>query len=472
MKICLSIAPSSVQSARDQLARADSFADLVEIRIDGLSNLNFNKLLEKPRPPVIVTNRIISEGGKFRGSETEQFAILSEAANLGADYIDVEWKWGKAFIKRLKNKTHHSKLIVSYHNFEKTPDNLQDIYQEMLSAKPDILKIVAQARSIADNKKIFELLARAKADKQPVAAFCMGEHGQISRILAKKFGGALIYASPDESNITAPGQICIDDLKNVFRVHSLNKTTRVFGLVGNPVKQSKGRFYHNAIFQKNGVNAVYVNFLTDNLKEFIIEYRDLYRGISVTMPFKKEIVPMLDELHDGASALQVVNTVIQKKNKLIGYNTDYTAIEMLLRKIKRFKNKRSVIIGTGGVAKTMAAAALSLGSRTTIVGRSQEKARRLANELGCEYALLNDLPSLHCDILMNGTPVGMHSFTETMLVPPDYLRKNMIVFDAVYSPEMTPLVQHALDLGCKVFTGVQFFKQQAKLQSQLFLSSI
>jgi 3-dehydroquinate dehydratase/shikimate dehydrogenase len=472
MKICLSISSPSVQSARDQLALADSFADLVEIRIDGLPNLNLMTLLEKPRPPVIIANRIISEGGKFNGSEKEQFAILSEAANLGADYIDVEWKWGKAFIKRLKKKAHRSKIIVSYHNFEKTPGNLQDIYREMLNVKPDIIKIATKARGIADNKKMFGLLAQAKTDKQPLAAFCMGEYGQISRILAKKFGGALIYASPNETNITAPGQICIDDLKNVYRVQSVNKTTRVFGLVGNPVKQSKGRFYHNAVFQKNGVNAVYVNFLTENLKGFINEYRDLFQGLSITMPFKKEIVPMIDELHDSAATLQVVNTVIKKRNKLVGYNIDYVAIETLLRKIKGFKNKRSLILGTGGIAKTMAAAALSLGSRTTIVGRSREKAQRLANELGCEYAMLNELPSLHCDILMNGTPVGMQSVIDTMIVPPEYLRKDMVVFDSVYSPEITPLLQHALDLGCEVITGMQLFKQQAKFQSQLFLNSI
>jgi 3-dehydroquinate dehydratase/shikimate dehydrogenase len=342
----------------------------------------------------------------------------------------------------------------------------------MLKANPDMIKIVTNARGIGDNNKIFELLAKAKEDKQPLAAFCMGEYGQISRILTRKFGGALMYASPDPATSTAPGQLCIDDLKNVFHVHTLNKSTRVFGLVGNPVKQSKGIHFHNSVFQEKGANAIYVNFLTDNLSEFINEYRDLFRGLSITMPFKKEIVPMLGEIDGGASRLGVVNTVIKKRNKLKGYNLDYIAVEMLLKKIKGIKNKRSIVLGTGGVAKTMAAAALSLGSPTTIAGRSLEKARNLAGELGCEYAMLDELPSLPCDILMNGTPVGMNSVDNSMIVPAGYLRKEMVVFDAVYSPEITPLLKSALDSGCDIITGVQFFKQQAYLQSKLFLDSI
>jgi shikimate 5-dehydrogenase len=120
----------------------------------------------------------------------------------------------------------------------------------------------------------------------------------------------------------------------------------------------------------------------------------------------------------------------------------------------------------------MAAAAIALGSKAMIVGRSRRKAQNLANELGCEYVDLKELTSHPCDLLMNGTPVGMKSVEDSMIVPVNYFHKNMIVFDAVYSPEITPLLEAAQDAGCSVITGVQFFKQQAKLQSKLFLESI
>ncbi|MFI5253571.1 MAG: type I 3-dehydroquinate dehydratase [Bacteroidota bacterium] len=472
MKICLSIAPTSLQAARDEIEHPHSYADLIEIRVDGLSNINMAELLRRPRAPVIITNRISEEGGKFRGNAREEFEILSQAAKNGAEYIDIEWKWGKSFIDRLRLEIKSCKLIISHHNMEKTPQNLKTIYNNIKKTKPDIIKIAARARTISDNIKFFDLLSLARKDKRQLSALCMGEYGQISRILSGMFGSAIIYASKDDSTPTAPGQISIDELQNVFHVSKLDASTNVFGLVGNPVNQSKGIYYHNAVFQKKGVNAVYVNFLADNIGSFVEKYRNLVRGLSVTMPFKKEIVSHLDEITGNAKTLGVVNTVVKHNNKLIGYNTDYMAVELLLQSISGMRKKHVVILGTGSVAKTMATAALARGSEVTIVGRSLAKAQALATELRCGYDVLEELSSFPCDILMNATPSGMVSSPDRMIIPRGYLRKNMVVFDAVYAPEITPLLKQALETGCKIITGVQFFHRQANLQSKLFIDAI
>ena len=233
--------------------------------------------------------------------------------------------------------------------------------------------------------------------------------------------------------------------------------------------QSKGIYLHNAIFQRSSVNAVYVNFLVNDLASFLGTYRDMVSGLSVTMPFKQSILPLLDETDSEVSELDAVNTVIARKGKLIGYNTDLPAIVTLLQKRTTLRHKEVVILGTGATAKTMAYATMLNGARVTLVGRSAPKAEALAATLGCGSAPLSALGSLQPDILMNATPVGMAPDTKSTLVPHTLFRREMIVFDAVYNPPMTPLLLEAEAAGCRIITGVEFFNQQAELQSNIFL---
>ncbi len=131
MKLCLSVAPSSIQEARAKLKQGSHPADIIEIRIDGMRGLALEKLLARPRPKVIITNRRKEEGGKFRGSPDEQLEILTQAVSLGAEYVDVEMSYGPEVLKPLLAKRGHSSIIVSHHNFSETP---QDLHATILHA--------------------------------------------------------------------------------------------------------------------------------------------------------------------------------------------------------------------------------------------------------------------------------------------------------------------------------------------------
>lgn len=471
MKICLSIAPTSVKEARAKLKEARQLTDLIEIRIDGIANPDLDRLLLRPRPKVIITNRRESDGGKFAGNAREQFDLLARAIELGAEYVDVEMSWGKPFIERLRAQKGRSKLIVSHHDWEKTPADLGTIHDSISSTGADIIKIVTMAKNITDTSSVFNVFERRRKKDQKIIALCMGEAGQITRILQGIYGGFLTYAPENEDECTAPGQVTIHDLKKIYRVDTFNKRTRVFGLVGNPVIHSQGIHIHNHTFSKLSVNAVYVNLLVHDVESFIQVFRDRINGFSVTMPFKRDILPFLDEVEPEASRLQCVNTVLSRKGKLYGYNTDLPAVsELLLEKLTPF-HQHVVVLGTGATATTMAYAAIRRGLRTTIVGRSAEKARTLAQSLGCSSAQLAALPSLRAEVIMNGTSVGMAGSADERhsLVPKSFLRRGMIVFDAVYNPPMTPLLRDAEGAGCIIISGSEFFDRQAKLQSNLFL---
>ncbi len=468
MIICPSIAPKTIDEA---VVKLQSFSsdELVEVRVDGIPGLNLRKLLRQPRPKVIITNRKKDEGGKFIGSITEQSEILANAIEYGAEYIDVEYSWGKDFIASIQSKAGQTKVICSYHNFENTPDNLIKMYNSLRKTHVEIIKIATMANDITDNKKIFNLLQRAKADRQNIIALCMGEYGEISRTLSGIHGGYLSFASLTSREVTADGQITTEDMKTIFRADRLDCKTKIFGLLGNPVKHSQGIYFHNERFALNRLNAVYVNFLVTNLKSFLGSYRDDITGLSVTMPFKQEIVKYIDTLDRNISDLKIVNTVIKKKKKLIGYNTDLTAISTILKKYINVKKKNVVVLGTGSIARTMAYASITNKANTTIVGRNRNKAKSLADEFGCQWTTLDNLTSVNTDVLMNGTLVGMKGTKKIRLVPLKFFKKEMIVFDAIYNPTMTTLLHDAVQAGCRIINGLELFNRQAEIQSKLFM---
>ena len=169
--------------------------------------------MKKRTKPVIVTNRPIREGGRFNGSEEERIALLKLAIRLQADYVDVEHD-SIQHIRRDTELRVPTKIIVSYHNFRETPDDLTDIYKRLSQSGADIVKIVTHANNITDNVRIYQLLQQSQ---MPVISFCMGELGIISRILYKRFGSYLTFASLQTGKESAPGQINIHELLNTYQ---------------------------------------------------------------------------------------------------------------------------------------------------------------------------------------------------------------------------------------------------------------
>lgn len=468
--LCLSIAPRSMAEARRNLHAVPRAADLVELRVDGIRDLDMERLLAPPRPPVIVTNRRRAEGGLFGGSARESFRILRRAIESGADYVDVEASWGTEFVRGVRELAGRTPVICSYHDFRGTPTNIFTVYRRLRSTGAEIIKIVTMARSIGDNRRLFTLLGAARRQRQKLIAFCMGDEGEMSRILTGTFGGWLTFAAASDRQSTAPGQRSLDEMAHVFRACSLGPRTRIFGLVGNPVRQSSGFLHHNRVFRSHRVDAVYLNFLVDDIESFLRAYGDLVTGLSVTMPFKRSVIASCGRLEGDAARLGIVNTVVRRNGTFVGTNTDLPAAIALLRRAGDLRGKVAAILGTGGTARTMAYAALTLGTAALVLGRDAAKAEAVAEELPCGWGTLEDLDSVKPDIIMNATPVGMT--VPGSLVSRSLLRKGTIVFDAVNAPRPTRLIRDASAAGCRCITGREFFRAQAVIQSGIFLQAM
>ncbi|MGB7161472.1 MAG: shikimate dehydrogenase [Tepidisphaeraceae bacterium] len=483
------------QAARDVALAAESGADVVELRIDGFedipaaANLAANSVI-----PVIATRRPVSEGGRSEEPTEERIRKLFEVGgDFGADTVDVEWE-ARSFVPVLANRGNAivvPRIIVSSHDFTGRPARLTNVFAEMNASGADVTKIVWMARSIRDNLEVFELLQHRQ---KPTIALCMGEAGLISRVLAKKFGAFLTFASLRDESGTAPGQVTIADMKRLYRWDALSSSTKVYGVVGSPIMHSMSPAVHNAAFETVGHDGVYLPMLVnpgyESFKAFMESFLafaplDL-SGLSVTIPHKENALRYLKEkgaeVEPLAAQIGAVNTIVIARDlksqisDLKGINTDYAAIldtitTTLGIKHEQLAGKRVAIIGAGGTGRTAVAALAACGATVVVYNRTKEKADELAKEFDGRTgkvvsARLEKLCDSCCEIFINTTSLGMQPNVDASAFGDRQpkLAPETLVFDTVYNPVQTKLLKQAKAAGAITVGGAEMFVRQAARQ--------
>ncbi|HLC96547.1 MAG TPA: shikimate dehydrogenase [Candidatus Nanoarchaeia archaeon] len=456
--ICISITAPSVNLARKEIKLAK--ADLIELRLDLIKDItlhNLKTLLKKDK--TIVTDR------------KNRMPLLKKAIEWGASYIDIDIAAGEKNIQNLIQNKKKSKIIVSFHNFTKTDKReIQHKYAQIKKLNPDIIKIATFVNSIEDNQLLFDLIK--KRHNQKIITIGMGEKGQISRILGPLLGSEITYASLEKGKESALGQLTAEALKNIYRINILNNP-KVFGLIGNPVDHSKGIYIHNETFRRLRQNSIYVNFLVDDVESFINTFKYLISGVSITIPHKEAALRYMDKVDPLAKKIGAINTSIKKKGKLIGYNTDVIGALTAIKEKTTIKNKKVLLIGTGGVGRAIAFGIAWEKGRLLLSDRDVQKAKQLSKELQSTYIPSENIFSQrNIDLLINATPVGMQPRSDNTPVPKEVLRKILsqkaAVFDVVYTPQNTKLLTEAASLGHTIISGLTMFNNQAKEQTKLF----
>ncbi len=242
--------------------------------------------------------------------------------------------------------------------------------------------------------------------------------------------------------------------------------TRIMGVAGYPAAHSRSPSLFNALFERYGINCHYTLFEDPELDEIMRIARHVdARGLSVTIPFKQDVMQYLDEVDEHAAGqIGAVNTVVFACSSAIGYNTDWLGVRKPLISLK---GAEAVLLGAGGVAAGAAYALTDLDMKVTILNRTTENAKKLAVRFGCAYGGLDEMNRLKPDLIVNATPLGMRPDDQSPLSD-NQLRKGMTVFDLVYTPPETPLIRQAQRLGCTTITGTEMFIEQAKEQFYLF----
>ena len=253
----------------------------------------------------------------------------------------------------------------------------------------------------------------------------------------------------------------------------INGQTKVYGIIGNPVRHSKSPVMQNAAFEALAVNAVYVPFPVDNIDHAVSGIRGLgICGMSVTIPFKETILAHLDEIDHVARKIGAVNTVtvVEREGKrlLSGYNTDWFGAIGALSEKTSLAGKKAVVLGAGGSARAIGFGLLEHQVEISLCSRTETTGRLLADELGCSWLPLLEIPNLTGDILINATSVGMAPKVDQSLVPREVLRNFPIVMDIVYSPLRTRLLQDAEEMGCTTIHGLEMLLHQGVAQFELW----
>ena len=267
-------------------------------------------------------------------------------------------------------------------------------------------------------------------------------------------------------------------MTKLYRYDSINVDTEVYGVIADPIGHSLSPLIHNLAFQKLGMDRVYLPFRVprEHLTDFFSMLRQLgIKGLSVTIPHKEEILPLLTQTDSAVDHIGAANTVVIDGFDRHGYNTDHAAaLESIDEGLTRGKDldvlagRTALVLGAGGVAKAVIHALQTRDVRVVIAARKKEQADQLAARFRAESIEWGSRHKTKCDLLVNCTPVGMHPHVDHTPFEGEDLVRSMIVFDTIYNPEQTLLIKQARERGCHVVTGVDMFVRQAALQFKLF----
>lgn len=419
-----------------------------------------------PDCTILATCRRHQNHGKFNGSIEEQLAILDLAVRNGAHAIDVEIETAEIALDRLNQFRGRTFVVVSYHNFEATPP-MDTIVNRMTRVQASAYKIVTTARKPSDNVRV---LAAAKGvPKQRMIVLAMGELGFPTRVLSPVFGGVYTYAAPMCAEGTAAGQVAARQLRHLYRVEKLDKSTKVYGVIADPIRHSISPAVHNRAFQSRRINAVYLPFLVSpaHLRDFFSMAEKLpLSGFSVTIPHKQKVIRYLDAVDPLARRIGAVNTVWRKAGKWRGTNTDVAGVTGPLSRNLRLQKSSVLIVGNGGAARGAAFALAEAGAKITLSGRNPDRVRALAKICGAEAVAREQLESRTFDAIVHATPLGMFPHVNECFfngrIPAD------VVMDMVYNPFETVLIHRSREEKKTVIPGLEMFIEQAVRQFEIW----
>lgn len=465
-RVCGVAAASTAREMRVLLRQALQLTGTVELRLDWLRNdqereklLHWLKRTRLRKGALLATCRRRIGGGEFSGDAGAELFWLMKARDAGCQWCDLEIET----LRELPGATVRGyavpeKVLLSIHDFRRTPR-----LTKKLSVPPhggvDGVKVAAMARSIGDSVRLLQWARKS----HHAVAIPMGEIGMPARILALREGSSLAYAPVAAA--TAPGQVHLRELKELYRAHLLTHETQVYGVIGNPIAHSLSPLLHNSGYIAAGKDAVFLPFLVERLPDFLnaVPYFGI-KGFSVTLPHKEAVFRRLDACEPLAAKIGAVNTVtVRRDGSFYGSNTDYLGVLRALEKKMNLPGSRVLIFGAGGSARAATFALAKAGALVYVCARREKAAQSLARAVEGEALPRRALRTSRFDAILNATPVGMHPQVGVSPLAAGELNCSLVM-DLVYRPMHTRLLQLASARGIKTVSGVEMFLAQGMAQ--------
>ena len=492
--ICLSTTHGTIDRALDAVRRNGDWIDLVELRVDFLeageqSNAyHFPRLAAETlgRPlPVICTLRRQRDGGRFSGPETDRFSLLETVlSGSGFAFLDLEEDLLETPGARKIEAAFPGRIIRSFHDIQGTPEDLDGLYRRLAGREEEIPKLAVQTGSSQDAQRVLKLLVSTQGRERIIIG--MGEFGFPTRIVGRRFGCFLTYASDLDRPGTAhaaPGHLSPRLLQESYHYREITDKTTLFGIIGNPVLHSRSPAYHTAAFRSGGFDGLYVPFPVDDLDAFFAAAEQLeIQGLSVTIPHKQNVRRYLVSEAPAVEGAGACNTLIRSDRGWQGTNTDVPGfLEPLLSLLGTsassegaLRGLRATVIGAGGAARGAVYALVTAEAEVLILNRSPYRAEGLAESISGPIAVggLDDdgiaQAGSYRDIVVQTSSVGMAPQEGQDPLPGLAFGGDEIVYDMIYVPEETRFLRRAREAGCRTIGGMAMFRRQAELQQELF----
>jgi pentafunctional AROM polypeptide len=506
--------------------------DAIELRVDlledpsskdGLCSPDFliqqvSLLRSAVSIPIIFTLRTKSQGGKYPDDAHDQaIELYRTALRLALDFIDLEITSPDNLLTEVSENKGHSKIIASHHDPRgdlSWRDGSWIPHYNKALIYGDVIKLVGTAKSYQDNYALAEFKAWARASHDvPLIAINMGELGKASRI--ENFFMTPV-SHPKLPSASAPGQLSAAQIRSGLSLHGLIAPKKMC-IFGYPVQQSRSPAMHNALFKETGLPHHYslheTETVTEELKR-VIRSPD-FGGASVTIPLKQEIEPLLDDVGPEVEVIGALNTIVpedtlnasgEPTSRLVGYNTDYLGMMLVLRNGGAqggAGSQSGLVIGGGGTARAAIYALHSMAYKPIyVLGRSPEKLQKLANSFPVDYDIkiipqgtplpqvCEVLPSVAistipadkpiddamrhtvCEIFEEGGRSTPPTEKEPKITKPNHhavgLSKSRILLEMAYKPPVTNMMKLAEASGWKTVNGLEVLVGQGVYQFKLW----
>lgn len=473
-RVCVAIAaanPVEMVQKADLIVRDNPF---IEFRLDYLSKpaLGLAKLKTfvdfHPEALIVATCRRAANGGKFKGSIASQVDLLVKAANLGCHLVDVELETAAQLKPSDFNRLRRSaNLILSFHDFRGTK-KLEETFARMQQHPADFFKIVTTANSLYDNVVMMKFLEKY-SHAHSMIGLCMGEQGVISRVLSVRAGSQFTFAAANPGEETGPGQLTARALRDIYRIDQVDAATRVYGVAGDPVAQSLSPAMLNVAFRRENVNAVYLALHAKSMEDLMSCVQDIpIAGLSITMPYKEQILKQLDKSDPWTAKVGACNTLVRSQDgNLYGFNTDVNGVVRPLELRMRLQGARILVLGAGGAARAAVFGLKERGAEVFILNRTPAAAQKLAKQARAKVINHTMLKKMEFDVIINATPAGMEGNRDPLPLSEQEMKAKYF-FEMVYTPAETRMMKMAGARGMHVIPGAEMFVQQGARQFEIW----
>jgi len=439
---------------------------MVELRLDTIRPVpraaEVESLLALFQLPLIATCRAAAEGGFWSADERERVAVLRACLASGAAYVDVELGTEACEVLLAAQPR---QIVISRHWLEPpTPDELQLCVARLIELRPRVAKLVVAIERADQAIPVLQATEALRQAGIATTGFVMGEASAAGRLLAAACGDVWTYARAPVGAATAAGQWSAPRLHHQLLLRRWQPGFARFAVIGDPVRQSLSPAVFNATFAAAEREALYMPLPGERFDDVLrLAEHASVRGLSVTMPFKREALAVAATATEEARRIGAANTLRFQEGSWHAHNTDGEGLLAALAPHVDVAGRRVALLGAGGAARAAAVTLRDAGADVTLYARDWNRVSEVAGDLGCAGMRLADYACGAAEVVINATPVGMGATDQTPIPTAD-LQGEELVLDMIYRPGVTRFLHGARERGCTVVAGLEMFLEQAASQ--------